>query len=64
MNKTAIFHIMFIFIVFSGEADILASHVEKLVSMGLKQQDIAVIAPYNLQVKWNQLFCKCYNTQG
>jgi superfamily I DNA and/or RNA helicase len=41
---------MVIFIVFLGEADILASHVEKLVSMGLKQQDIAVIAPYNLQV--------------
>ena len=34
----------------TGEADIVASHVEKLVSYGLKQQDIAVIAPYNLQV--------------
>lgn len=34
----------------SGEADIVSNHVEKLISYGLKQEDIAVIAPYNLQV--------------
>ncbi|CAC5358318.1 IGHMBP2 [Mytilus coruscus] len=34
-----------------GEADIVATHVEKLISYGLKQDDIAVIAPYNLQVE-------------
>ncbi|XP_067663777.1 DNA-binding protein SMUBP-2-like [Haliotis asinina] len=34
-----------------GEADIVASHVEKLISSGLRPEDIAVIAPYNLQVE-------------
>ncbi|XP_050417004.1 DNA-binding protein SMUBP-2 [Patella vulgata] len=33
-----------------GEAGIVASHVEKLVGCGLKPDEIAVIAPYNLQV--------------
>ncbi|XP_046352610.1 DNA-binding protein SMUBP-2-like [Haliotis rufescens] len=34
-----------------GEADIVASHVEKLISSGLQPENIAVIAPYNLQVE-------------
>ncbi|XP_035827063.1 DNA-binding protein SMUBP-2 isoform X2 [Aplysia californica] len=33
-----------------GEADIVAARVEELVDLGLKPVDIAVIAPYNLQV--------------
>uniref|UniRef100_A0A2C9JKU4 DNA helicase n=1 Tax=Biomphalaria glabrata TaxID=6526 RepID=A0A2C9JKU4_BIOGL len=33
-----------------GEADIVASHVDDLVKRGVKPADIAVIAPYNLQV--------------
>lgn len=34
-----------------GEADIVSSHVEKLIKLGLNQEEIAVIAPYNLQVE-------------
>lgn len=34
-----------------GEADIVCSHVARLVTIGVKQQEIAVIAPYNLQVE-------------
>ncbi|XP_070198061.1 DNA-binding protein SMUBP-2-like isoform X2 [Littorina saxatilis] len=34
-----------------GEADIVAAHVEQLVQAGVAPQDIAVIAPYNLQVE-------------
>ncbi|XP_033743821.1 DNA-binding protein SMUBP-2-like [Pecten maximus] len=34
-----------------GEADIVSSHVDRLVTLGVKQQEIAVIAPYNLQVE-------------
>ncbi|KAL8606242.1 hypothetical protein ACOMHN_012874 [Nucella lapillus] len=34
-----------------GEADIVSAHVEQLVKAGLSPQDIAVIAPYNLQVE-------------
>ncbi|XP_076446820.1 DNA-binding protein SMUBP-2-like isoform X2 [Babylonia areolata] len=34
-----------------GEADIVAAHVEQLVKAGISPQDIAVIAPYNLQVE-------------
>ena len=33
-----------------GEADIVAAHVMALITAGLKPDDIAVIAPYNLQV--------------
>ena len=33
-----------------GEADIVTSHVEHLINSGLPAKDIAVIAPYNLQV--------------
>ncbi|XP_060062614.1 DNA-binding protein SMUBP-2-like [Ylistrum balloti] len=34
-----------------GEADIVCSHVDRLIMTGVKQQEIAVIAPYNLQVE-------------
>ena len=33
-----------------GEADVVAAHVEELITGGLHPSDIAVIAPYNLQV--------------
>ena len=33
-----------------GEADIAAAHVTALITAGLPPSDIAVIAPYNLQV--------------
>ncbi|KAG5839939.1 hypothetical protein ANANG_G00210620 [Anguilla anguilla] len=33
-----------------GEADIVALHIEALTEAGVKARDIAVIAPYNLQV--------------
>ncbi|RUS87677.1 hypothetical protein EGW08_004518 [Elysia chlorotica] len=33
-----------------GEADIVAAHVENLIKAGVKPIDIAVIAPYNMQV--------------
>ncbi|XP_062403778.1 DNA-binding protein SMUBP-2 [Sardina pilchardus] len=33
-----------------GEADIVAMHIKALTEAGLKAKDIAVIAPYNLQV--------------
>lgn len=33
-----------------GEADIVAAHVVTLITAGLQPSDIAVIAPYNLQV--------------
>ena len=33
-----------------GEADIVAAHVTALITAGLAPNDIAVIAPYNLQV--------------
>ncbi|XP_028399828.1 DNA-binding protein SMUBP-2-like [Dendronephthya gigantea] len=34
-----------------GEADVVAAHVSGLVDSGVKQQDIGVITPYNLQVE-------------
>ncbi|XP_064637243.1 DNA-binding protein SMUBP-2-like isoform X2 [Lineus longissimus] len=34
-----------------GEADLVAVHVESLISSGVKPETIAVIAPYNLQVE-------------
>ena len=33
-----------------GEADLVLHHVTSLVSSGVNAKDIAVIAPYNLQV--------------
>jgi len=33
-----------------GEADLVTAHVDRLISVGVSPQDIAVIAPYNLQV--------------
>ncbi|GFO34359.1 DNA-binding protein smubp-2 [Plakobranchus ocellatus] len=33
-----------------GEADVVATHVENLIKAGVKPVDIAVIAPYNMQV--------------
>jgi len=33
-----------------GEADIVSAHVTELINAGLDARDIAVIAPYNLQV--------------
>ena len=35
-----------------GEADVVAGHIERLVESGVKQQDIGVITPYNLQVSF------------
>lgn len=35
----------------TGEADVVAMHVEALTEAGVKARDIAVIAPYNLQVE-------------
>jgi len=34
----------------TGEANVTAMHVEKLISSGVSKDDIAVISPYNLQV--------------
>uniref|UniRef100_A0A8C9VLU6 DNA-binding protein SMUBP-2 n=1 Tax=Scleropages formosus TaxID=113540 RepID=A0A8C9VLU6_SCLFO len=34
-----------------GEADVVAMHVERLTKSGVRARDIAVIAPYNLQVE-------------
>lgn len=34
----------------SGEVDIVELHIKALTEAGLKAKDIAVIAPYNLQV--------------
>lgn len=33
-----------------GEVDIVELHIKALIDSGLKAKDIAVIAPYNLQV--------------
>ncbi|XP_033095594.1 DNA-binding protein SMUBP-2-like [Anneissia japonica] len=33
-----------------GEADLVAAHIERLLSSGLRSSEIAVISPYNLQV--------------
>lgn len=34
----------------AGEADLVAFHVRRLLDSGLAARDIAVVAPYNLQV--------------
>lgn len=36
---------------YTGEADIVALHIQALIEAGVKAKDIAVIAPYNLQVR-------------
>ncbi|XP_022249895.1 DNA-binding protein SMUBP-2-like isoform X2 [Limulus polyphemus] len=33
-----------------GEADLVTLHVDKLIASGIRPEDIAIIAPYNLQV--------------
>ena len=38
-----------------GEVDLCVVHVDKLIRAGLKPADIAVIAPYNLQVHMKDL---------
>lgn len=39
-----------VFAVCSGEVDIVELHIKALTEAGVKAKDIAVIAPYNLQV--------------
>lgn len=39
-----------IFTLSSGEVDIVELHIKALTEAGVKAKDIAVIAPYNLQV--------------
>ena len=39
-----------LFNMFSGEVDLVELHIKSLTEAGLKPKDIAVIAPYNLQV--------------
>ena len=34
-----------------GEADLVLAHLKALIQSGIKAQDIAVIAPYNLQAR-------------
>lgn len=41
-------HIFF----FSGEVEIVALHIKALTEAGVNAKDIAVIAPYNLQVSY------------
>lgn len=40
---------------FAGEVDIVELHIQALTEAGLKAKDIAVIAPYNLQVSHSDL---------
>ena len=44
-----------------GEADVVAAHIEGLVESGVKQRDIGVITPYNLQVKIEYSYRKNLN---
>lgn len=39
----------------AGEVDIVELHIKALTEAGLKAKDIAVIAPYNLQVSHSDL---------
>ncbi len=45
----------------SGEIDLAVVHIEKLIKSGLSQEDIAVIAPYNLQVSINFIIKRMSN---
>ena len=38
------------YFIFSGEADLVVHHIKKLRNSGVLDKDIAVIAPYSLQV--------------
>lgn len=42
----------FVILYSTGEADIVALHIKALTEAGLQVKDIAVIAPYNLQVRF------------
>ena len=46
----------------SGEVDIVELHIKALTEAGVKAKDIAVIAPYNLQVgHWlEEMYCKIH----
>lgn len=46
----------------SGEVDIVELHIKALTEAGVKAKDIAVIAPYNLQVshRFKDLYLKIY----
>ena len=44
-----------------GEEGIVAQHVEALINSGLPPKDIAVIAPYNLQVYFSQNLLAIYS---
>lgn len=35
-----------------GEVQLAGLHIQALVDAGVKARDIAVVAPYNLQVSW------------
>ena len=39
-----------------GEAEIVLAHVKDLLAAGLREGDIAIIAPYHLQVRRRELF--------
>lgn len=41
----------------TGEVDIVELHIKALTEAGLKAKDIAVIAPYNLQVSHRCSLC-------
>lgn len=41
----------------AGEVDIVELHIKALTEAGLKAKDIAVIAPYNLQVSHRYSLC-------
>lgn len=42
----------FVFILLTGEVDIVALHIKALSEAGVQVKDIAIIAPYNLQVRY------------
>ena len=50
-HRVTMFNNFLFVLLLAGEADIAVAHVEKLISSGIAPKDIAVIAPYNLQVR-------------